>query len=631
MITKPESKTTKYIFVISAIISFLAPLIVYILTLQPKIMGGESGWYALNIPGMTVLPPTGYPVYSLLAKLFTLIPIGDLAYKMNLFSAVFGAITILLLFFTIYLLVKDEIISLAISLTFAFIVPFWSIANRIGSGTIDLCFIILAIYAAIRYSEQISRKNLYLFFFCFGLSLTNNQVNYYVMPVILIYVVLLNPGIFKNARVTVFCILMFILPLFSYSYIFIRSVQGYGIANNFISFIYYMFGRLLDGSIYTGSLPFKTYREAFTVFLTYLNPFYKNFGLYMFVICFGGFVYLIKKNLKLAIFSFLFIIVTFYVIIQYMDGPVISYLIPIYTILCIYSSYFFLLVKDLLVILINKILKNKKNIKTPNYSYHVPITLILLLLLVQPVILASNNYKSSDNSKLDESYAAWNKIFSNIEDGSYLYVFSKVSNIGNYINLYEQKEKGITFVTNKDKDYSLDLITEVFNNGKTVYIIGNELDINKKLNFEKTALGFELKNMDEVLTVEKITGEKTNLELSYNIISAPDNTVDEFTVEFLITNNNTQKVKIDSFELKLPANLELNSVERTGYFKQDPGFAQGKFMWVGSSYFAEGNNSINLILNLKNKDSKEAIIKFRITTQGIATEYVDIIINPGIK
>ena len=508
MIIKPENKTTKYIFVISAIISFLTPLTMYILTLQPKIMGGESSLYALNIPRMVVLPPTGYPIYSLLAKLFTLMPVGDLAYKINLFSAVFGALTILLLFFTIYLLVKDEIISLAVSLTFAFIIPFWSGANRIGAGTIDLCFIILAIYMAIRYSEQINRKNLYLFFFCFGLSLTNNQVNYYVMPVFLIYVILLNPGIFKNYKVTIFCILFFILPLFSYSYIFIRSIQGYGIANNFIIFIYYMFGRLPDGSIYIGSLPFKTNREAFTVFLTYLQPLYKNFGLYLFIISFGGFVYLIKKNLKLAIFSFLFIIVTFYISIQYLDAPVISYLLPVYAILCIYSSYFFLLIKDLLAILIKKLLKNKKIVKTQNYSYHIPITIILLLLLIQPIIIATANYKYSDNSKLDEAYTSWNKIFNNIEDDSYLYVFSKVSNVGTYINLYEQKEKGITFITNKDKDYSLDLITKIFNEGKTVYIIGNEQDINKKLNFEKTALGFELKNMDEILTVEKITSEK---------------------------------------------------------------------------------------------------------------------------
>lgn len=135
------------------------------------------------------------------------------------------------------------------------------------------------------------------------------------------------------------------------------------------------------------------------------------------------------------------------------------------------------------------------------------------MLLIQPIILASINYKYSDNSKLDETYIAWNKIFNNIEDDSYLFVFSKVSDVGTYINSYEQKEKRIKFITNKDKDYSLDLIIDVFNEGKTVYIIGNEQSINEKLDFEKMGLSFELKKMGEILSVKKITSEKTNLEL----------------------------------------------------------------------------------------------------------------------
>ncbi|MBM3706857.1 MAG: DUF2723 domain-containing protein [Actinobacteria bacterium] len=503
------------IHIISSIIAFAIPLILYILTLQPKLIGGESSWYALSIPKMEILKPPSYPIYSLLAKVFTLIPIGDIAYKINLFSAFFGAFTILILFLTVYLLSKDDVISLASSLTLAFIYPFWSVSNRIGIDSINLCFISLAIYAAIRYSKQPNRKNLYLFFFCSGLSLTNNQINWYIMPVFIIYIVLLNPVIFKNAKVTIFCILFFILPLLSYSYFFFRPIQGYSSTNSLINFIYYIFGHLPDGSIYTGSLqhlPVKTIEVAFQVFLAYLRPFYKNFGLFLSIISFVGFVYSLKKNFKFAIFSFLYIIVTFYIIIQYLDSPIISYLLPVYAILCIYSSYFFLLFKDLISILIKKFLKNKKNIKTQNYAYHIPATIILLLLLVQPIILASINYKYSDNSKLDEAYIAWNKIFNNIEDGSYLFVSSKVSDIGTYINLYEQKEKRIKFITSKDKDYSLDLITDVFNEGKTVYVIGNEQSINKKLNFEKTGLSLELKKIDETLSVKKITSEKINLE-----------------------------------------------------------------------------------------------------------------------
>ncbi|MBM3708749.1 MAG: DUF2723 domain-containing protein, partial [Actinobacteria bacterium] len=541
-------------------------------------------WHALSILKMEILKPPGYPIYSLLAKLFTLIPVGDLAYKINLFSAILGAFTILLLFSTIYILVKDEIISLVSSLTLAFIIPFWSISNRIGTDSINICFIILAIYSAVRYSEQLNRKNLYLFFFCFGLSLVNNQVNYYSMPVFFIYIVLLNPIIFKNVKVIILCILFFILPLLSYSYYFFRPLQGYDNTNIFINFIYYIFGHLPDGSIYIGSLqhlPAKTIDVDFPFFLAYIQPFYNNFGLFLSIISFAGFVYLLKKNIKFAIFSFLYITVTFYIIIQYLDGLIINYLLPVYAILCIYSSFFFLLAKDIVLLLIKKFLKNKK---TQNYAYHVPITIILLLLLIQPIILASINYKYSDNSKLDEAYIAWNKIFNNIEDDSYLFVFSKVSNIGIYINLYEQKEKRVKFISSEDKDYSLDLITDVFNEGKKVYIIGNEKSINEKLNFENTGLSFELKRHEKFLSVKKVTSEKITLELSYDIISMPKKVGDTFSLELIVINNRSERVQISSLELKLPQNIEFISVDRKGYFAQDPGYSQAKYMWVKDSY-----------------------------------------------
>jgi hypothetical protein len=299
----------KKIHCISSIFAFTIPLILYILTLQPKLISGESSWYALSIPGMEILKPPGYPLYSLLAKVFTLIPIGNIVYKINLFSALFGALIILILFFTIYLLLKDDIISLASSLTLAFIYPFWNISNKIGTDSINLCFISLAVYTAVRYSKQPDIKNLYLFFFCSGLSLTNNQINWYIMPVFAIYIILLNPVIFKNAKVTTSCILFFSLPLLSYSFIFLKPIQGYSNTNNIINFIYYILGKLPDGSSYAGNLqrmPVKTIEVAFPVFLIYLKSLYKNFGLFLSMISFVGFIYLLKKNFKFAVFSFIY-------------------------------------------------------------------------------------------------------------------------------------------------------------------------------------------------------------------------------------------------------------------------------------------------------------------------------------
>ena len=40
--------------------------------------------------------PPGFPLYTMLGKLFTLIPFGDVAYRVNLMSALFAALTLAL-------------------------------------------------------------------------------------------------------------------------------------------------------------------------------------------------------------------------------------------------------------------------------------------------------------------------------------------------------------------------------------------------------------------------------------------------------------------------------------------------------------------------------------------------------
>ncbi|GAG72170.1 unnamed protein product, partial [marine sediment metagenome] len=127
----------EYKLLITSVLAFSIPLILYIFTLEPKLKDDIASLYTVQLTRMEILPPPGYPVYSLIVKLFTLIPIGDLAYKLNLTSAIFGALTVLILFLCIRLLIQNKIISLAAALIFAFMIPFWSVANRLEVTTFN--------------------------------------------------------------------------------------------------------------------------------------------------------------------------------------------------------------------------------------------------------------------------------------------------------------------------------------------------------------------------------------------------------------------------------------------------------------------------------------------------------------
>ena len=72
---------------------FACSLLFYSLTLTPSLSfkspdGNELATVAYQLG---LAHSTGYPLYTWLGKLFTFIPLGDVAYRVNLMSAVLGA------------------------------------------------------------------------------------------------------------------------------------------------------------------------------------------------------------------------------------------------------------------------------------------------------------------------------------------------------------------------------------------------------------------------------------------------------------------------------------------------------------------------------------------------------------
>ena len=64
---------------------------VYIRTLLPGVSVGDWAEAEMIPAQLGILHPTGYPLYTLLVKAFTLLPFGSVAWRANLFSAVAAA------------------------------------------------------------------------------------------------------------------------------------------------------------------------------------------------------------------------------------------------------------------------------------------------------------------------------------------------------------------------------------------------------------------------------------------------------------------------------------------------------------------------------------------------------------
>ena len=97
--------------VLLALVSFVSALAIYTRTLTPGLLHGDSGEFQTLAYLLGHTHPTGYPIYLLLAKLLTFLPLGDVAYRVNLFSAFMGALTVAGIYLSGRLLVKYRAIA----------------------------------------------------------------------------------------------------------------------------------------------------------------------------------------------------------------------------------------------------------------------------------------------------------------------------------------------------------------------------------------------------------------------------------------------------------------------------------------------------------------------------------------
>ena len=81
-----------------SLLAFLAPLVVYIITLAREITFVDSGELSAVAAGLGIAHPPGYPLFTLLGRLFTLLPFGTVAFRVGLLSAFTTALAALLLY-----------------------------------------------------------------------------------------------------------------------------------------------------------------------------------------------------------------------------------------------------------------------------------------------------------------------------------------------------------------------------------------------------------------------------------------------------------------------------------------------------------------------------------------------------
>jgi len=176
--------------IIIAAICFTAAFTLYVRTLAPGLLYGDSAELQTIAYTMGMGHPTGYPTYIFLAKAFTQIPIGEIAYRVNLFSAFAAALSIGLIYLISRMIGLTSAASIFAALLLAITPLFWKYASIAEVYALSSAWLALIIFAVLQWAESKNRNWLFIAGILGGLSLGIHTLIVFSAPAILLYLVI---------------------------------------------------------------------------------------------------------------------------------------------------------------------------------------------------------------------------------------------------------------------------------------------------------------------------------------------------------------------------------------------------------------------------------------------------------
>ncbi len=162
---------------------FFIAVSVYLRTMAPTIGPIDSGELSLVCQSLGIAHPTGYPLYTLIGRLWVfLIPFGELAWKLNLLSALFMAFSVSWLYRILAELEIRNEIAFSSSLIYAFSPVIWQQAVFLEVYALTALLAVTLLWLGIRYHKCREDRYFLLGAFITGLGLGNHLSLLWLIP-----------------------------------------------------------------------------------------------------------------------------------------------------------------------------------------------------------------------------------------------------------------------------------------------------------------------------------------------------------------------------------------------------------------------------------------------------------------
>src|SRR5512133_445087 len=136
----------------------VASLLLYGLTAAPSVatVFDDSLEFQVVLPTLGIAHPSGYPLYTLLGRLFTLLPLRDPAGRANLLSALAAAAAVAVFYLLAQRLTRSRLPAVIATTVFAVSPAWWSQATLAEVYALHGLLMVAFLYCLLRWEEAIT-------------------------------------------------------------------------------------------------------------------------------------------------------------------------------------------------------------------------------------------------------------------------------------------------------------------------------------------------------------------------------------------------------------------------------------------------------------------------------------------
>lgn len=213
---------------VGALLVFVASGALYVRTLAPSLLFGDSAEFQTIAYTLGIGHPTGYPVYVLLAKVFTLLPVGEIAYRVNLFSAFCAALTIGLVYLILRNLDVLMVAAVCGAVVAAFAPIFWKQASLAEVYALAAACLAFILFAVLQWKKTRNSRWLFLAGLLGGLSLGMHSMVAIGGIGVLVYLILAAPSRAEWFQASAGALIGSVIFVFSFLFLdYLNSPAGY--------------------------------------------------------------------------------------------------------------------------------------------------------------------------------------------------------------------------------------------------------------------------------------------------------------------------------------------------------------------------------------------------------------------